>query len=157
MTKHSISKPTLPRSPISFNTSTLSTPKSRIETVKMSPPLNSTARISFHDKVNRRKKEFRCGVSVIRLFFGLSLILAAEFGFSWVVSGIFQPELSQEKVRNLGEKSFVSRDLNERLSFLTKELYSLIDEEISNCSYIGSQWKIHQVNFLNFIIRVYSI
>ncbi|XP_027120262.1 uncharacterized protein [Coffea arabica] len=148
MTKRSISKPTLRRSPISFNTSTLSTPKSRTETVKMSPPLNSTARICFHDKLKRKEKHFRFGVSVIRLLWGLSLILAAEFGFSWVVSGILRPELSREKVRILGEKSLVSKDLNERLSFLKKDLWGLVGKQISHYSYVGSPWKINQDGFI---------
>ena len=152
MTKRSISKPTLRRSPISFNTSTLSTPKSRTETVKMSPPLNSTARICFHDKLKRKEKHFRFGVSVIRLLWGLSLILAAEFGFSWVVSGILRPELSREKVRILGEKSLVSKDLNERLSFLKKDLWGLVGKQISHYSYVGSPWKINQVKFSRILI-----
>ncbi|KAL3505935.1 hypothetical protein ACH5RR_031317 [Cinchona calisaya] len=147
LTKLSVSKPTFPRSPVSFNPST---PKSRTETVKMSPPLNSSARISFHERVDRKKKEFRFGVSVIRLFLALSLILVTEFGFSWVVSEVFQPALSMEKVRNLGEKSSVLRDLNERMFFLKKELYSLVDEEISNCSsyVVDFHWKINQDGML---------
>nr|XP_033507981.1 uncharacterized protein LOC104118446 isoform X2 [Nicotiana tomentosiformis] len=148
---HKISKPLqFPRSPISFDSSTLSTPKSS-NTISassfssMSPTLDSTERMRFHEKVKRKKREFGFGVLLARLVFVLSVVFGLEVGLSWVVSGFLQPDLSPEIVRNLSEKSWGFKDFNERLVFLKKELEGLIDdEEVSSCSPLNSTWKINQ-------------
>ncbi|KAK4357084.1 hypothetical protein RND71_022694 [Anisodus tanguticus] len=83
----------------------------------MSPPLNSTARVSFHEKVKKRKRVFR----FLRL------------------------ELSKEIVKNLSEKSWGLKGFDERLVFLKNELECLIDDgEVSSCSPLNSTWKINQ-------------
>lgn len=135
-----------PRSPISYSPSrSLSTPKSSSNSSassSMSPPLDSTARGSFHEKRKRRKREFGFGVLLMRLIFGLGVVLGLEFG----VSGFLKPQLSQQIVKNLSEKSWGLKDLDERLVFFKKELEGLInDEEISSCSPLNSTWKINQV------------
>lgn len=112
----------------------------------MSPPLDSTARGSFHEKMKRRKREFGFGVLLMRLIFGLGVVLGLEFGVSWVVCGFLKPQLSQQIVKNLSEQSWGLKDLDERLMFFKKELEGLInDEEISSCSPLNSTWKINQV------------
>ncbi|CAI9118444.1 OLC1v1020016C2 [Oldenlandia corymbosa var. corymbosa] len=148
LTKFSVSKPVLTRSPVKFNPSLLSTPipESKNQAHKMSPPLDSKARLSFQKRVDKRKREFRFGVSVMRFFLAVCLILAAEFGFSWVVSGVFQPQLSKDIVRNLAEKSRVLGSVNERVSFLNQELWSHVDEATSDCP--ASEWKIVQDGLL---------
>nr|XP_016489395.1 PREDICTED: uncharacterized protein LOC107809304 [Nicotiana tabacum] len=152
---HKGSKPLqFPRSPISFDSSTLSTPKSSNTTCassfsSMSPTLDSTARMSFHEKVRRKKREFGFGVLLARLVFVWSVVFGLEVGLSWVVSGFLQPELSPEIFRNLSEKSWGFKDFNERLVFLKKELEGLIDdEEVSSCSPLNSTWKINQDGLL---------
>ncbi|KAK4355588.1 hypothetical protein RND71_024559 [Anisodus tanguticus] len=140
-----------PRSPISFSPN-LSTPKSSnnsSSSSSMSPPLNSTARVSFHEKVKRRKRKFGFGVLLVRLIFVLGVVFGLEFGFSWVVSGFLKPELSPEIVRNLSAKSSGLKGFDERLTFLKKELEGLIDdEEISSCSPRNSTWNINQDGLL---------
>ncbi|XP_015086025.1 uncharacterized protein LOC107029189 [Solanum pennellii] len=142
-----------PRSPISYTPSrTFSTPKSSSNSSassSMSPPLNSTARGSFHEKVKKRKRGFGFGVLLMRLIFGLGVVLGLEFGFSSVVSGFLQPQLSQQIVKNLSEKSWGLKDFDERLMFFKKELEGLIDDdEISSCSPLNSTWKINQDGLL---------
>ncbi|XP_059294028.1 uncharacterized protein LOC132047137 [Lycium ferocissimum] len=154
ITKRSITKALqFPKSPISFSPSNLSTPKSSnnssSSSSSMSPPLNSTARMSFHEKVKKRKRELGFGVLLMRLVFVLCVVFGLEFGFSWVVSGFLKTELSQEIVRNLSEKSRGLKDFNERLVFLKKELEGLIDDdEVSSCSPLNSTWKINQDGLL---------
>ncbi|CAI9118443.1 OLC1v1020016C1 [Oldenlandia corymbosa var. corymbosa] len=160
LTKFSVSKPVLTRSPVKFNPSLLSTPipESKNQAHKMSPPLDSKARLSFQKRVDKRKREFRFGVSVMRFFLAVCLILAAEFGFSWVVSGVFQPQLSKDIVRNLAEKSRVLGSVNERVSFLNQELWSHVDEATSDCP--ASEWKIVQTAGLltaEFSSRLFTI
>lgn len=82
-----------------------------------------------------------------RLVLGLSLVFVAKFGFSCGVSGLFQPVLSPDIVRNIGEKSWDVKDLKGRLRFLQRELQGLVDAEISNCSYTNSIWEIDQVPY----------
>ncbi|MCD7469796.1 hypothetical protein HAX54_009044 [Datura stramonium] len=140
-----------PRSPISYSPSTISTPKSSSDSSasSMSPPLNSTARGSFHEKVKRKKREFGFGVLLMRLIFGLGVVFGLEFGFSWVVSGFLQPQLSPEIVKNLSEKSWGLMDFDERLIFFKKELEGLFDdEEVSSCRSLNSTWKINQDGLL---------
>ncbi|XP_055813533.1 uncharacterized protein LOC129883020 [Solanum dulcamara] len=142
-----------PRSPIYYSPSrTLSTPKSisnSSASLSMSPPLNSTTRGCFHEKVKKKKREFGFGVLLMRLIFGLGVVFGLEFGYSWVVSAFLQPQLSPQIVKNLSEKSCGLKDFDERLIFFKKELEGLIDdEEISSCSPLNSTWKINQDGLL---------
>ncbi|CAN4092941.1 unnamed protein product [Withania somnifera] len=144
-----------PTSPIPYSPSTsLSTPKSSgnsSASSSMSPPLNSTARVNFHEKVKKkkRKKEFGFGILLMRLILGLGVVFTLEFGFSWMLSGFLNPQLSREIVKNLSDKSWGSMDLDDKLRFLKKELDVLIDDaEISSCSPLNSTWKINQDGLL---------
>ncbi|KAF3614962.1 hypothetical protein FXO37_35717, partial [Capsicum annuum] len=134
--------------PVSHSpSSTLSTPKSssnRSASSSMSPPLNSTARVSFHAKVKRRKSGFGFGVLLMRLIVGLAVVFGLELGFSWMVSGFLKHRFSMEIVKNLSEKLWGLKDLEERLTFL-KELDGVINGgEIASCSPLHSTWKINQ-------------
>ncbi|KAF3612906.1 hypothetical protein FXO37_36604 [Capsicum annuum] len=150
--------------PISHSPSTtLSTPKSssnRSASSSMSPPLNSTARVSFHAKVKRRKSGFGFWVLLMRLIFGLAVVFGLELGFSWMVSGFLKHRFSMEMVKNLSEKSWGLKDLEERLIFLKMELDGVInDGEIASCSPLHSTWKINQVNagLLVLLFYVYCL
>ncbi|KAA8548652.1 hypothetical protein F0562_000336 [Nyssa sinensis] len=148
LTKFSASKP-VPRSPISFNPSVMSTPpRSSAPRFTMSPTLNSTARMISHAKMKSKNKELRFRFMLVRLFLCLNLIFAAECGFSWVVTRFLQPELSAKKVKNVAEKSWVLQDMNERMEFLKKELQGLVHGKVSNCSFIDSTWEINQDGLL---------
>ncbi|KAM3248987.1 hypothetical protein P3L10_010756 [Capsicum annuum] len=138
-----------PEIPVSHSPSTtLSTPKSssnRSASSSMSPPLNSTARVSFHAKVKRRKSGFGFGVLLMRLIFGLAVVFGLELGFSWMVSGFWKHRFLVEMVKNLSEKSWGLKDLEERLIFLEMELDGVINGgEIASCSPLHSTWKINQ-------------
>ena len=125
----------------------------------MSPPLNSTARVSFHEKVKRRKSAFGFGVLLMRLIFGLAVVFGLEVGFSWMVSGFLKHRFSMEIVKNLSEKLWGLKDLEERLTFL-KELDGVINGgEIASCSPLHSTWKINQVNagLLVLLFYVYCL
>ncbi|PHT39990.1 hypothetical protein CQW23_18844 [Capsicum baccatum] len=115
----------------------------------MSPPLNSTARVSFYAKVKRRKSAFRFGVLLMRLIFGLAVVFGLELGFSWMVSGFLKHRFSMEMVKNLSEKLWGLKDLEERLIFLKMELDGVINGgEIASCSPLHSTWKIDQDGLL---------
>lgn len=153
-----------PEIPVSHSPSTtLSTPKSssnRSASSSMSPPLNSTARVSFHAKVKRRKSGFGFGVLLMRLIFGLAVVFGLELGFSWMVSGFLKHRFSMEMVTNLSEKSWGLKDLEERLTFLKMELDGVINGgEIASCSRLHSTWKINQVNagLLVLLFYVYCL
>ncbi|XP_059649575.1 uncharacterized protein LOC132295357 [Cornus florida] len=151
-TNRSASKPPVPRSPVSFSPSTTTStppgPPGIHRRAMVSPPLNSTARTSFHEKMKREKREMGFGSLLMRLIVGLSLILAAEHGCSWVVSEFLQPQLSPDMVRNVGEKSWVFQDLNQRLEFLKKELQGVVEGEVSSCRSIDSFWEINKDGLL---------
>ncbi|CAA2999987.1 C-8 sterol isomerases [Olea europaea subsp. europaea] len=146
------SKQMIPRSPVSVNKSSLllSTPKSKssvpVRSFSASPPLNSTARTSFQEKIKRRKRDLGYGVFMVRLILGFIIIFAAEYGFSCMVYGVLKPKLSSDIVKNLGEKSWVFKDFNERLLFLKNELQGFVDNKVSTC--VDSVWKINQDGLL---------
>lgn len=136
----------LPRSPVLFNSSSFSTPRSnRNPSPPVSSPSNSNTTTSFLNEVKREKKECGFGAVMLRFLVGLSLVFVLEYGVSNVVSGVFEPELALDVVRKLSEKSWVSNDLNERLIFFKNELERLVDDEVSNCSSFDSLWKVNQV------------
>lgn len=85
----------------------------------------------------------------MKLVVGLCLIFVVEFGFSSGVCGILRPALSPEIVKHVGEKAWVVQDLKGKLRFVQRELQSLVvDGEVSNCSYVSSNWEIDQVPYI---------
>lgn len=85
----------------------------------------------------------------MKLVVGLCLIFVVEFGFSSEVCGILRPVLSPVIVKRVGEKSWVVQDLKGKLRFVQRELQSLVlDGEVSNCSYVNSNWEIDQVPYI---------
>ncbi|KAG6423105.1 hypothetical protein SASPL_113489 [Salvia splendens] len=140
------------RSPIYFNSfsANLSTPKLSARTmtpVAASPPPSSNETISRHKEDKRRKDDLGYGVFSLRILWCLSLILVlgAEYGASWVVSGIARARLSPDFVNNLGLKSGVYENLSGRFVFLKNELEGLVGGDVSSCSSVDhSLWRINQ-------------
>ncbi|KAL2469870.1 C-8 sterol isomerase [Abeliophyllum distichum] len=151
LTKLSSSKSMISRSPVSFNTSSadISTPKGSAPTrpISVFPTLYTAARGSFNKK-KRRKREWGYEVVKVWLVLGLNMVFAAEYGISWMISGVLKPKLSPDFVKNLGEKSLVLKDLNSRMSFLENELQGVVNKGVSNCSSVDSVWKISQDGLL---------
>ena len=85
------------------------------------------------------------GLNFLRVLVGVGFLLSADIVFSKVVSGIFQPALSPDVVKRVGEKCWQVQDVNEKLRFLQRELTRVVDGKVSNCSYSDSVWKISQV------------
>ncbi|KAL5541548.1 hypothetical protein UlMin_009258 [Ulmus minor] len=156
LTKLSASRPNpnLELTPISFNSSSLRTPVSGSPRVQMSPCLRSSGRVNLKEKKVRKKKRewelgIRIGSDLLKPLLILSFIFVAEFGLSWVFSGIdLKPELSPNAVRNLGERASVLKDLNGKIRFLQNDLMGLVRGKVSNCSYANSKWEINQDGLL---------
>ncbi|XP_075504279.1 uncharacterized protein LOC142541695 [Primulina tabacum] len=152
LTKISASRPMVSRSPIAFNPSSTDvfTPKPRahIKKIFVSPPLNSTARINFQERVEKGNKELGFGKFVVRWCLCLILILGMEYGVSWMVSGVLKTKFSPDIVKSLGEKSWDLEEFNTRFLFLENELQGLIREKVSSCSSNNSLWRISEDGLL---------
>ncbi|KAJ0034960.1 hypothetical protein Pint_24795 [Pistacia integerrima] len=97
-TKLSTSRPRdVETTPISFDPSFVSTPRSSYRNIMESPALKSTARLSVK-ALEKRKSEKGFGFPgvLLRLVLVLSLFVALEIGFSWMVSGVLRPVLSSD-------------------------------------------------------------
>lgn len=143
------------RTPISFDDSVVSTPRSSNCKMVESPALKSTARWTIKNEVKKKiKKKKGSGFwgFYLKLVLFLGLIFAVEFGFCWLVSGVLKPELSAEIVRSVGQRSWVVQDLNKRVRFLQNEIKSIVDGGGSNCSSVDSKWEINQVLIARAII-----
>lgn len=146
LTKLSASKPNVERTPISFDASILSTPRSSEFQLSSSTPLsNSRARSDLSQKMEKHKKgQQASGFSFLRLMLFFGFFLSADLVFPLVVSGVLQPALSPNVVKKVGEKYSLVRDLNGKLRLLQKELATVVGE-VSNCSFTDTLWEISQV------------
>ncbi|KAF3457123.1 hypothetical protein FNV43_RR01780 [Rhamnella rubrinervis] len=139
--------PDVERTPISFNSSVLSTPRSSsVRIPQVSPCLTSSSKSNLKEDIRKKERKWRWmhWSDFYRLALVLSLIFMAEYGFKWGFSGIVKPELSTEIVRNVVEKSWAVKDLNGKLKFIQRALHGSVDGKVSNCSYDNSVWKIIQ-------------
>ncbi|KAK6929944.1 hypothetical protein RJ641_004038, partial [Dillenia turbinata] len=146
LTKLSASKPNLQKTPISFNGSSVTpTPKHSNRWNLASPALKSTAKISFKEEKEEKKRRWDLGLKILRLILCMSLIFGSEFGVSWMALKVLKPKLSTDLVRDLVEQSSGVQDLSGRLSFLKTNLEGFVNVEVSNCSiHSSSSWGIHQ-------------
>ncbi|CAL1396717.1 unnamed protein product [Linum trigynum] len=164
--KISSSRPNLGRrTPLSFDPSVVSTPRSSYRAVITSPALKSTARASIsnrqkieEDKEKGQKKD--CGSSslspsaaagvLLKLGFVLILILASETVFSMWVRSAMKPVFTADSVRAAGERSRVVKgDLSGRLMYVQNQLRNFAPGvRVSNCSFRDSAWKINHENGL---------
>ncbi|WCJ23800.1 C-8 sterol isomerase [Euphorbia peplus] len=151
LTKLSSSRPIVERTPVSFSTSTMSTPVSNPRPKLESPDLKSTARLEFSKKKEmKRRRERRYRGDYMRFFLGLSLLFAVEIGFSWGVLGVLRPVLSSDMVSDIGKRSRVLVDVGGKLRFLQNEIKGFVADhgKVSNCSHMESLWKINQDGLL---------
>ncbi|KAL1561762.1 hypothetical protein AAHA92_04426 [Salvia divinorum] len=156
-------RPFTSRSPISFNSfsANLSTPQSSARTmaaVAASPPPGSTETIGPRKEEEKRRKDdlgygvfswrkddLGYGVFSWRTLWCLILVLGAEYGASWVVSGVARARLSPDFIKNLGLKSGGFESLSGRFVFLKNELEGLVGGDVSSCSSVDhSLWRINQ-------------
>ncbi|KZV17078.1 hypothetical protein F511_24096 [Dorcoceras hygrometricum] len=152
LTKFPSSRPIVSRSPVAFNPSSidLSTPRPRaqIKKIVVSPPLNSTSRIDFQERVKKGKRELGCEHLVARCCLVLILFLSMDYGVSWMASGVLETRLSPDIVKNLGEKSWDFEEFNTRFLFLENELQGLVGKKVSSCSSNNSLWRISEDGLL---------
>ncbi|XVF37903.1 hypothetical protein REPUB_Repub20aG0051400 [Reevesia pubescens] len=145
-TKLSASRPNVVnQTPISFDPSILSTPKSSSCSLVESPALKSTARLNLREK--KEKKEGKKGnfEGVFwKFLLGLSLVFGMEIGFSWILDGALRPALTRDIVRSIGQRALIVQDLNGKLRFLENELKVFANGKVSNCSNADSIWEIDQ-------------
>ncbi|KAJ9538225.1 hypothetical protein OSB04_030958 [Centaurea solstitialis] len=146
-TKLSSSKPppSPPETPIFCNPSTISTPKSDdTSRLMVSPPLNSTLRTDFRQKINRRKVELGYCVVMMKLVLVLCLILIGKFGVSVFKSGVMRTKLTSEMVRNLDLRE-KSQGFHERFEFLDGgEVQDLVGVGVPESSFSNPNWKLVQ-------------
>ncbi|KAK8556244.1 hypothetical protein V6N13_064302 [Hibiscus sabdariffa] len=155
-TKLSASKPKfVDRSPVFFDPSVISTPRSSSSCLVESPALKSTARLNLREKMVKEKKEKekegkKGGFeSVIwKLLLGLNLVFVMEIGFSKVRGGFLKPVLTRDIVRSIGERASIVQDLNGKLRFLQNELKGFHNLKVSNCSNTDFMWEIDQGGML---------
>ncbi|GMI70023.1 hypothetical protein like AT1G05440 [Hibiscus trionum] len=151
-TKISASKPKfVDRSPVFFDSSVISTPRSSSCCLVESPALKSTARLNFKEKKVKEKKEGKKdGFESVfwKLLLGLNLVFVIEIGFSRVLGGFFKPVLSRDIVRSIGERASNIQGLNVKLRFLQNELKGFHNLKVSNCSNTDSVWEIDQGGML---------
>lgn len=141
--KLSSSKLSPPETPIFFNPSTISTPKSENSGLIVPPPVRSTPRVDLQVKIKKRnkkkKKEFGFGL-LIKCVLVLCLVL-------FVRSRVMMTKLSPEIVRNLSEKSSGFRDVKQRFGFLNNELQLLVPE----ASFTDPNWEIVRVQYYLYL------
>ncbi|XVF84539.1 hypothetical protein PTKIN_Ptkin17bG0045000 [Pterospermum kingtungense] len=154
-TKLSSSKPNVvDQTPISFDPSIMSTPKSSSCYLVESPALKSTARLNWRENKEKKKKKKKKGKKgslegvLWKFLLGLSMVFGLEIGFSWVIGGLVTPALTRDIVRSIGERALVVQDLNGKLRFLQNELKGLANVKVSNCSNTDSIWEIDQGSLL---------
>ncbi|XP_022734173.1 uncharacterized protein LOC111287757 [Durio zibethinus] len=148
-TKLSSSKPNVvDQTPISFDPSIMSTPRSSSCCLVESPALKSTARLIYREKKEKKGKKGSFQGVFWKFLLGLSLVFGMETGLLWVFGGFLKPTLTRDIVRSIGEKALVVQDLNGKLRFLQNELEGFANGKVSNCSNTDSIWEIDQGSLL---------
>ncbi|KAJ6898771.1 hypothetical protein NC652_025329 [Populus alba x Populus x berolinensis] len=151
LTKLSTSHANVECTPLSFDSSMVSTPRSISRPKMDSPALKSTARLTLNQKKVKKKKEWSFGSwgVLFWLVLGSSLLFIVETGFSWGAYRVLRPVFSSDMVRSIGERSWAVEDLNRRLRFLQSELKGFVaNVKVSNCSFMDSIWEINQDGLL---------
>ncbi|KAL6548386.1 hypothetical protein OROGR_008807 [Orobanche gracilis] len=151
LTKLSVSRPAIHRSPVHFSSSVDPyTPKPipRIRPMGLSPPSSSAESSSSQEEVKTRKRDLGYGVSVLRFILGLILVCGADYGVSWIVPRVLNPRLSTDLVMYLGENSKDIGGLNRKFMFLKNKLEGFVGENVSSYGSVDSVWKINQDGLL---------
>jgi hypothetical protein len=157
LTKFSSSKPNIVNhniTPISIDSSIFSTPEKSYDGVSViapsTPVIKSSAKSNHvvHRIERKEKGEKRCfysGLGLLKVMMVLGVLLFADVVLSRVVSVVFQPSLSEDIVKRVGEECHKVQDLNGKLKFLQKEFGGIVNGKVSNCSFTDKSWKINQV------------
>ncbi|KAJ6911072.1 hypothetical protein NC652_021646, partial [Populus alba x Populus x berolinensis] len=151
LTKLSSSRANVECTPLSFDTSVISTPRSSSCPKMDSPTLKSTARLTLNQKKEKKKEPRPFGFWGVffSLVWGLSLLYGVGNGFSWGVCRFLRPSFSSDMIISIGERSWVVQDLNRRVRFLQSELKDFVaDGKVSNCSFMNSIWEINKDGLL---------
>ncbi|KAG6525050.1 uncharacterized protein LOC122046539 isoform X1 [Zingiber officinale] len=130
------------------------TPESPDSTVTPppTPPIQYPVKSrSVKEKSVKKQRYWPLFLSLVRILVWLLLLLAADSGFSAVLSKDFGPKLTPEVISRLGEESrLLGDDLEGMLKLLQQRLEDLLDRKVANCSSIDSNWEMNQV-FLSFL------
>lgn len=158
LTKFSSSKPNIVNhniTPISIDSSIFSTPEKSYDGViaPSTPVIKSSAKSNHvvHRIERKEKGENRCfysGLGLLKVMMVLGVLLFADVVLSRVVSVVFQPSLSEDIVKRVGEECHKVQDLNGKLKFLQKEFGGIVNGKVSNCSFTDKSWKINQDGLL---------
>ncbi|KAF5182838.1 C-8 sterol isomerase [Thalictrum thalictroides] len=155
LTKFSATKPIAETTPIPYKPSILSTPTKSTNQISASPILKSTAKSNILEDKNKKKKErpkkgsWYIMFKFWRFLVVLSVMFAVDSAFSWMVSGGFQPKLSSEVVRKIGEESWFINDFKGKFGLLQRNLDKfIINGKVSDCSSIDSRWELNQNGLL---------
>ncbi|XP_020210069.1 uncharacterized protein LOC109795071 [Cajanus cajan] len=148
--KSTLTKPNLHCTPISFDASILSTPTSTtdFQPSPSTPLFKSTATSDSTHRMEKHAKEQTSCFSFFKLLLFLGIFLSADLVFPLLASGVFQPSLSPDVVKRVGEKCSRVHDLNGKLRLLQKELASVVGGQVSNCSFTDTLWEISQDGLL---------
>jgi len=134
--------------PLSFDASVVSTPRSSSFQLSSSTPLSrsSSRSDSTHEMEKQTMRQETSAFSFFRLLLLFGLFISADLVFSSVVSGVFKPAFSPHVVKRVSEKCSRVSDLNGKLRLLHTELTSVVVGQVSNCSFTDiSSWEISQV------------
>ncbi|GJT00476.1 ERG2/sigma1 receptor-like protein [Tanacetum coccineum] len=128
LTKHSFSKPlksSPPVTPLFFNPSTVSTPRSETGSCLVA---DLTKRSDFEVKIEKKKMGFRYGLMMMNFVVVLCLALVAKYGVEFVGERVLKTKLSGEIARDLGERAVEFDDIKEKLLFFNSEIGNLVQE-----------------------------
>ncbi|XP_042455272.1 uncharacterized protein LOC122039925 isoform X2 [Zingiber officinale] len=124
------------------------TPESPDSTVTPppTPPIQYPVKSrSVKEKSVKKQRYWPLFLSLVRILVWLLLLLAADSGFSAVLSKVFGPKLTPEVISRLGEESrLLGDDLEGMLKLLQQRLGDLLDRKVANCSSIDSNWEMNQ-------------
>lgn len=138
------------------------TPESPDSTVTPppTPPIRSPVKSRpVKGKSVKKERYWPLFRSLVRILVWLFLLLAADSGFSAVLSKDFGPKLMPEVISRLGEESrLLGDDLEGMLELLQQSLEALLDKKVANCSSIDSNWEMNQVplSFLDDYLTSHS-
>ncbi|PWA83783.1 ERG2/sigma1 receptor-like protein [Artemisia annua] len=130
-------KPSPPVTPLFFNPSTVSTPRSEAGSCLVA---DLTKRSDFEVKIEKKKTGFRYGLMMMKCVVVLCLVFVGNIGVKFVGERILKTKLSGEIVRDLSERAVGFDDVKEKLRFLYSEIRNLVQEG----GFRNPKWEIVQ-------------
>ncbi|KAH9627321.1 hypothetical protein KSS87_012681 [Heliosperma pusillum] len=150
LTKISASRPTVETTPVSIDPTLLSTPVSKTPPPSSlpAPPLESTAKSGDPRKCVAKKRKLILPGMFPRWVLLVGMMIVLDFGFSWGVSRVLRPALSEEMIRGVVSDCSSVDDLSEGLNLVQKGLEGFVGDTVSRCNLGDSTWKIDQDGFI---------